>query len=80
MISYHLNLFINHCWVAAVKTKIPINEVTITNKACQILSTPINSNSWLNKKTIGKIPVLKLYQIAWSPVLKGSPPEIAAAA
>ena len=42
MISYHLNLFINHCCVAAVKTKIPINEVIITNKACQILSTPIN--------------------------------------
>ena len=45
IISYHLNLFINHCCVAAVNTKIPINEVAITNKACQILSTPINNSS-----------------------------------
>ena len=45
IISYHLNLFINHCCVAAVKTKIPIKEVAITNKACQILSTPINKSS-----------------------------------
>ena len=58
----------------------PIKEVAITNKACQILSTPIRSSSWLNKNTIGKIPVLKLYQMACSPVLRGSPPEIAAAA
>ena len=54
----------NHCCVAAVKTKIPIREVAITNKACQMLSTPINKSSWLNKNTIGRIPVLKLYQIA----------------
>ena len=80
IISYHFNLFINHCWVAAVKTKIPIKDVIITISACQILSTPISKSSWLNKKTIGKIPVLKLYQIACKPVLRGSPPEIAAAA
>jgi len=41
---------------------------------------PINSNSWLNKNTIGSIPVLKLYQKACTPVLSGSPPEIPAAA
>ena len=41
---------------------------------------PIKSSSWLNKKTIGSIPVLKLYQKACKPVLSGSPPEIAAAA
>ena len=45
IISYHLNLLMNHCCVAAVKTKIPINEVTITIKAFQILSTPINKSS-----------------------------------
>ena len=45
IISYHLNLFINHCCVAAVKTNIPINEVAITSRACQILSTPINKSS-----------------------------------
>ena len=80
IISYQLNLLINHICVAAVNTKIPIKEVIITNNACQIFSTPIKSNSWLNKNTIGKIPVLKLYQIACRPVFKGSPPEIAAAA
>ncbi len=52
----------------------------MTTNACQIFSIPIKSSSWLNKKTIGRIPVLKLYQKACSPVLSGSPPEIAAAA
>ena len=28
-----------------LKIKIPIKEVAITNKACQILSTPINKSS-----------------------------------
>ena len=77
IISYHLNLLINHACVAAVKTKIPIKDVAITRSACQIFSIPIKSNSWLNKKTIGRIPVLKLYQKAWTPVLRGSPPDIA---
>mgnify|MGYP001585442361 CR=1 FL=1 len=45
IISYHLSLFINHCCVADVKTKIPVKEVIITNKACQTLSTPINNSS-----------------------------------
>ena len=80
IISNHLNLFINHPWVADVKTKIPVNDVKITIRACQIFSIPINRSSWLKRKTIGKIPVLKLYQNAWTPVFKGSPPEIAAAA
>ena len=62
IISYHLNLFINHLCVAAVNTKMPINEVIITNNPCQILSIPIKSSSWLNKNTIGRIPVRKLYQ------------------
>ena len=78
--SYHLSLFINHLWVAEVKTNIPINDVIITTIACQIFSTPIKSNSWLNKKTIGRIPVRRLYQRACTPVFSGSPPEIAAAA
>ena len=56
IISYHFNLFTNHCWVAAVKTKIPIKDVIITINACQILSTPISKSSWLNKKTIGFYP------------------------
>ena len=80
IISYHWSLLKNHLWVAAVKTNIPTKEVIITIKACQILSTPIKSSSWLNKKTIGRIPVLKLYQKACTPVLSGSPPEIPAAA
>ena len=62
IISYHRSLLKNHLWVAAVNISIPIKEVAMTNKACQISSTPIKSNSWLNKKTIGRIPVLKLYQ------------------
>ena len=66
--------------MAAVNTNIPIKEVMITTRACQILSTPIKSSSWLNKNTIGRIAVLKLYQKACSPVLRGSPPEIPAAA
>ena len=45
IISYHFNLFINHCCVAAVKTKIPIKDVTITINACQMLSTPISKSS-----------------------------------
>jgi len=80
IISYHRSLLKNHLCVAAVKTNIPIKDVTMTNKACQIFSIPIKSNSWLNKKTIGRMPVLKLYQKACTPVLSGSPPEIAAAA
>ena len=52
----------------------------MTIKPCHILSIPINNNSLLNKNTIGSIPVLRLYQNAWAPVLNGSPPEIAAAA
>ena len=80
IISYHLNLLINQAWVAEVKTNIPIKEVTITSSPCQTFSIPINNNSWLNKNTIGKIPVLKLYQKACRPVLSGSPPEMAAAA
>jgi len=80
IISYHLNLLKNQPCVAEVKIKIPIKEVTITNNPCQIFSIPINNNSWLNKKTIGRIAVLKLYQNACIPVLRGSPPEIAAAA
>ena len=80
IISYHLSLLINQPWVAAVKTKIPIKDVIITIKPCQIFSIPINKSSWLNKNTIGKIPVLKLYQKAWTPVLRGSPPDIPAAA
>ena len=35
----------NHRCVAAVKTNIPIKDVTMTNKACQIFSIPIKSNS-----------------------------------
>ena len=70
----------NHLWVAAVKTNIPIKDVIITTIACQIFSIPIKSNSWLNKKTIGSIPVRRLYQRACTPVFNGSPPEIAAAA
>ena len=58
----------------------PIKEVTITKSPCQISSIPINKSSWLNKNTIGKTPVLKLYQNACTPVLNGSPPEIPAAA
>ena len=80
IISYHLSLLINHPWVADVNIKIPIKEVIIIKRACHIFSTPIYSNSWLNKNTIGRIPVLKLYQNACAPVLSGSPPEIAAAA
>ena len=80
IISYHLSLLINHPWVADVNTSIPANEVIITTNPCQIFSIPINNNSWLNKNTIGRIPVLKLYQKACNPVLRGSPPEIAAAA
>ena len=45
-----------------------------------MFSIPINNSSWLNKNTIGKTPVLKLYQKAWTPVFNGSPPEIPAAA
>ena len=45
IISYHLNLLKNHACVAAVKTKIPIKEVTITRIACQTFSIPIKSNS-----------------------------------
>ena len=45
IISYHRNLLKNQAWVAEVKTNIPINEVTITNTACQKFSTPIKSNS-----------------------------------
>ena len=80
IISTHLNFLKNHAWVAAENTKIPIKEVTITNIACQKLSTPIKSSSWLKRKTIGKTPVLKLYHIACIPVFNGSPPEIPAAA
>ena len=80
IISYHLSLLINHPWVAEVNTKIPIKEVIITINPCQIFSIPISKSSWLNKNTIGKIPVLKLYQKACTPVLKGSPPDIPAAA
>ena len=80
IISYHFNLLKNQPWVADVNTNIPAKEVIITINACQIFSIPIKSSSWLNKNTIGRIPVLKLYQKACNPVLSGSPPEIAAAA
>ena len=39
----------NHPWVAAEKTNIPIKDVIITKIACQIFSIPINSSSWLKK-------------------------------
>ena len=58
IISYHLNLLINQRCVAAVNTKIPIKDVTMTNSPCHIFSIPIKRSSWLNKKTIGSIPVL----------------------
>ena len=45
IISYHRSLLKNHLCVAAVKTNIPIKDVTMTNKACQIFSIPIKSNS-----------------------------------
>ena len=45
IISYHLSLLKNHAWVAAVNTNIPVKEVIITIKPCQIFSIPIKSNS-----------------------------------
>ena len=73
-------MFINHPCVAAEKTNIPINDVIITKIACHIFSIPINNSSWLNKNTMGRTPVLKLYHNAWTPVFYGSPPDIPAAA
>ena len=70
----------NHPCVAAVKTRIAINDVETTKSPCQKLSIPIKSNSLLNINTIGRIPVLKLYQKACIPVLIGSALEMAAAA
>ena len=66
----------NQPWVAAVKIKIAVREVTTTIKPCQKLSIPIKRSSELKINTIGKIPVLKLYQNAWTPVLIGSAFEI----
>ena len=64
IISYHFNLFMNQPCVAAVKINIADKEVITTINPCQKLSIPIKSNSVLNMNTIGKIPVLKLYQNA----------------
>ena len=43
-------------------------------------SSSLEKTIFRMKKTIGKTPVLKLYQKACTPVLRGSPPEIPAAA
>ena len=57
-----------------------INDVIITIRPCQMLSIPISKSSLLKIKTMGSIPVLRLYQKAWMPVLIGSALDIAAAA
>ena len=64
IISYHLSLFINQPCVAAVNTKMAIRDVIITIKPCSQFSIPISKSSLLKINTIGKIPVLRLYQKA----------------
>ena len=49
IISYHLNLFINHCWVAAVNTNIPIKEVIITSLIGILVFTAATQQWFINK-------------------------------
>ena len=64
IISYHFNLLTNHPCVAAVNTNIAIKDVIMITIPWIQFSIPISKSSLLKINTIGKIPVLKLYQKA----------------